>query len=55
MASMQDLDRGVLLTAYDPAEFQGDEEIVKKEFRRVRDEIKLVMTAYVAGLLEEKI
>jgi len=36
----------------DPAEFEGDEETVKKEFRRVRDEIKLVMTAYVAGLHE---
>lgn len=36
----------------DPAEFTGTEEEVKAEFRRVRDEIKLVMTAYVAGLRE---
>ena len=36
----------------DPAKFTGTEEEVKAEFRRVRDEIKLVMTAYVAGLKE---
>jgi len=36
----------------DPAEFEGTEEEVRAEFRRVRDEIKLVMTAYVAGLRE---
>jgi arsenate reductase len=38
----------------DPAKFEGDEEVVKQEFRRVRDEIKLVMTAYVAGVREGK-
>ncbi|YCM44672.1 arsenate reductase ArsC [Verrucomicrobiaceae bacterium 227] len=36
----------------DPAKFEGEDEIVKSGFRRVRDEIKLVMTAYVAGLVE---
>jgi arsenate reductase len=36
----------------DPAEFEGTEDEVSQEFRRVRDEIKLVMTAYVAGLKE---
>jgi arsenate reductase len=36
----------------DPAEFEGTEEEIRQEFRRVRDEIKLVMTAYVAGLKE---
>jgi len=36
----------------DPAEFTGTEEEVRAEFRRVRDEIKRVMTAYVAGLQE---
>ena len=36
----------------DPAKFEGSDEIVKQEFRRVRDEIKMVMNAYVAGLLE---
>jgi len=36
----------------DPAEFTGTEEEVRAEFRRVRDEIKRVMTVYVAGLRE---
>ena len=36
----------------DPAKFEGAEEVVKSEFRRVRDEIRLVMVAYVAGVRE---
>ncbi len=36
----------------DPAKFEGDPEVVKQEFRRVRDEISLVMQAYLAGLRE---
>jgi len=36
----------------DPAKFEGDEAVVKKEFRRVRDEIKLVMQAYTEGIKE---
>lgn len=36
----------------DPAHFKGPEEEVKQEFRRVRDEIKLVMAAYAAGVRE---
>lgn len=36
----------------DPADFRGTEEDVKAGFRRVRDEIKLVMEAYAAGLRE---
>ena len=36
----------------DPATFEGEDEKVKSEFRRVRDEISLVMKAYAAGLNE---
>ena len=36
----------------DPAHAQGTEEEVLGEFRRVRDEIKLVFGAYAAGLRE---
>ena len=36
----------------DPAHAQGTEEEVLNEFRRVRDEIKLVFGAYAAGLRE---
>jgi len=36
----------------DPAEFTGTEQKVKAEFRRVRNEIKRVMMAYLAGLRE---
>ena len=39
----------------DPAEFTGDVEEVKREFRRVRDEIRLVMQAYAAGLTEGRV
>jgi len=36
----------------DPAHAQGTEEEVLAEFRRVRDQIKLVFEAYAAGLRE---
>jgi arsenate reductase len=36
----------------DPATFEGEEEVVKEAFRRVRDEIKMAMIAYVAGVRE---
>jgi arsenate reductase len=36
----------------DPAEFEGTENEVRQKFRRVRDEIQLVMGAYLAGLKE---
>ena len=36
----------------DPATFEGEDENVKSEFRRVRDQISLVMKAYSAGLKE---
>ena len=34
----------------DPAHATGTEEVVLKEFRRVRDQIRLVFEAYAAGL-----
>ncbi|KAH6654201.1 protein tyrosine phosphatase [Truncatella angustata] len=36
----------------DPARFQGSDEQVLAEFRRVRDEIRKVFEAYAAGLRE---
>jgi arsenate reductase len=36
----------------DPAHAQGTEEEILAQFRRVRDEIKLVFEAYAAGLRE---
>ncbi len=36
----------------DPAHATGTEEEIRTEFRRVRDEIKLVFEAYAAGLKE---
>jgi arsenate reductase (thioredoxin) len=36
----------------DPAQAKGTEEEIYAEFRRVRDEIKLVFNAYAAGLRE---
>jgi arsenate reductase (thioredoxin) len=36
----------------DPAHAKGSEEEVDAEFRRVRDQIKLVFEAYAAGLCE---
>ncbi len=36
----------------DPAHAQGTEEEILNEFRRVRDQIQLVFTAYAAGLKE---
>jgi arsenate reductase len=36
----------------DPAHCEGDVEVVKGEFRRVRDEIKRVMEIYVIGVRE---
>jgi arsenate reductase (thioredoxin) len=36
----------------DPAKAKGSEEEISAEFRRVRDEIKLVLEAYAAGLRE---
>jgi arsenate reductase (thioredoxin) len=36
----------------DPAHFQGSDEQVLAEFRRVRDEIRRVFEAYAAGLRE---
>ncbi len=39
----------------DPAHAQGTEEEVITTFRKVRDEIKLVLNAYVAGYKEGKI
>lgn len=36
----------------DPAHATGTEEEIQSEFRRVRDEIKLVFEAYAAGLKE---
>jgi arsenate reductase (thioredoxin) len=36
----------------DPAKAQGSEEEISAEFRRVRDQIKLVFEAYAAGLRE---
>ena len=36
----------------DPARAQGSEEEIYAEFRRVRDQIKLVFEAYAAGLRE---
>src|SRR6266481_6021302 len=37
----------------DPAHATGSEEEILAEFRRVRDEIKLVFAAYAAGLAEQ--
>jgi arsenate reductase (thioredoxin) len=37
----------------DPAHAKGTEEEIYAEFRRVRDQIKLVFEAYAAGLREE--
>ena len=36
----------------DPAKFEGEEEVIRQEFRRVREEIRLVMNAYAAGVRE---
>jgi len=36
----------------DPPNFKGSEEEIKTEFRRVRDEIKLVCEAYICGIRE---
>lgn len=36
----------------DPAKFEGSEDSIKKEFRRVRDEISLVCHAYLCGINE---
>jgi len=36
----------------DPVHFEGPDEEVKAEFRRVRDEIELVCEAYVCGIRE---
>ena len=36
----------------DPAQAKGSEEEIYAEFRRVRDQIKLVFEAYAAGLRE---
>ena len=36
----------------DPAQAKGTEEEIYAEFRRVRDEIKMVFNAYAAGLRE---
>ena len=36
----------------DPAHATGTPEEIREEFRRVRDEIKLVFEAYAAGLKE---
>lgn len=36
----------------DPADATGSDEEIRAEFRRVRDEIRLVMQAYCAGLME---
>lgn len=36
----------------DPAYAEGTEEEIKNEFRRVRDEIKLVCEAYICGIRE---
>jgi arsenate reductase len=38
----------------DPAHATGTEEEILKEFRRVRDEINLVFSAYAAGLKEDR-
>ena len=38
----------------DPAHLEGPEEGVKREFRRVRDEIKMVTSAYATGVREER-
>ena len=38
----------------DPAHFKGTEEEILAEFRRVRDQIKMVFTAYSAGLRESR-
>ena len=38
----------------DPAHFKGTEEEILTEFRRVRDQIKMVFTAYAAGLRESR-
>lgn len=38
----------------DPAHAKGTEEEVLNEFRRVRDQIKLVFEAYATGLREGK-
>ena len=38
----------------DPAHATGTEEEILQEFRRVRDEIKLVFEAYAAGLKESR-
>jgi arsenate reductase len=39
----------------DPAHAKGTEEEILGEFRRVRDQIKLVFEAYAAGLKEGKV
>ena len=38
----------------DPAHAQGSEEEILAQFRRVRDQIRLVFEAYAAGLKEGK-
>ena len=38
----------------DPAHFKGTEEEILAEFRRVRDQIKMVFAAYAAGLRESR-
>jgi arsenate reductase (thioredoxin) len=39
----------------DPAHAKGNEEEVLNEFRRVRDQIRLVFDAYAAGLKERRV
>ncbi len=39
----------------DPAHATGSEEEIRAEFRRVRDEIRLVFEAYAAGLREGRV
>ena len=36
----------------DPAKAEGSDEVILHEFRRIRDEIKLVFEAYAAGVRE---
>ena len=38
----------------DPAHFKGTEQEILAEFRRVRDQIEMVFTAYAAGLRESR-
>ncbi|MEO6262643.1 MAG: arsenate reductase ArsC [Chthoniobacterales bacterium] len=39
----------------DPADAKGNEEAILNEFRRIRDQIKLVFEAYAAGLKAPKL